>query len=602
MEMGITFGVLVVMLAALILELTSADVVFMAGLAIVCVTGVIPLETALEGFANGTLVALGSLYVVAAALQRTGALARVARFILGEATRVRVALVRLIVPVSIGSAFLNNTPIVAMGIPAVRTWARSRELSAAKLLMPLSYASIFGGMCTLMGTSTNLVVHGMLQTEGQPGYGFFELAGIGIPCTLAGWLYLVFVVPWSLGDRHPSVTESEEEGEQPELVQLEIEQDADWADMRLEDSGLAELPGLRLRRIERDGETIEQVDDDTVIGEGDRLFYVPDPDTTAETFDPEDFPGLKLQISSVEALEEVAEGHERHSVMVRHGSRLVGRRLGDTGFERKFGVRVQEVRRSGDVVDADDPRDIRVKAGDTLIVRATGRDFRRTFEDSPELYVTTGYTSDEQEQATRQTWRQTLQMALVVSVLLAIVGLTVSGSLDIALAALLGAVTLVGARVISPAAAREAIDWEVLLVIGAALGLGQALQASGGAELLGRSIVGVARPVGPFALLAAIVVGTTILTEVITNNGAVALFFPIALSIAESEGIDPRPLIVGMTAAGSMSLMTPFGYQTNLMIYSAGDYRFADFPKTGGPLQLLFIGIVIAVVPLIWGF
>lgn len=512
-EIWIVFAVLLVTLVTLMLEVTSAEVVFLAAVAAVVVLDVIPLSQALEGFANGTLLALGALFVVAAALRETGALPRVASIVLGSAKSVRLALLRLMIPVSLSSGFVNNTPIVAMGIPTVRTWAQTHSVSSSKLLIPLSYASIFGGMCTLMGTSTNLVSHGLMRSHDLPGLSFFELAWIGVPCMLVGWTYLLLVGP---------------------------------------------------RRIGSDDAEVEPPESE------------------------EDEDGTAVPVDS-------------HSVVVRAGSRIAGRRVDVERFREQFNATVRSVRREGDEVAARDLGDIVLRPGDTLMLSTKG-DFREIFGDSPEFYVTSEYTATEADTAKEQTTSQAVQTYAVALVILAIVGLAASGVLQIAVAALLGAIALIVGGVISPAKARDAVDWQVLIVIGASLGLGEAVEASGAAEVIGDALVGLGHQLGPTGLLAAVVVGTVVLTEAISNVGAVALFFPIVMSVAASEGLDPRPLIVGMTVAASMSMVTPFGYQTNLMVYSAGDYRYLDFVRAGLLLQLVFIAMVIGLVPVFWPF
>lgn len=413
-------GGVIVVLAG---EWLSADATLMAALAVVIAGGVIDLQQALHGFANTTLLALGSLYIVAEALRQTGVLAAAGQFVLGRVRDLRVVLARMAVTVSTGSAFLNNTPIVAMGIPAVRSWSAKHEVPASKLLMPLSFASIFGGLCTLMGTSTNLVTDGLLRSHDYAGFGFFELAIVGLPCAVVGWIYLVVLAP-------------------------------------------ALLPTDRPQRQTDDG----AADDEQ-----------PRAEAAAESE-----PGSPVEI-----------------------------------------------------------------------------------------------------------W-------LSVGVLVGVVALAAGHLVHISMAALLGATVVIATGTISPSEAREAIDWSVLIVIGAALGLGRAMEASGTARWFGEGIVELGADVGGIGLLTAVVVGTSILTQVITNNGAVALFFPIVVTIAETRGLPLRPLVIGMTAAGSLSFATPIGYQTNMMVHAAGDYRFADFARVGIPLQLVLLVVTVATLSFVW--
>jgi len=506
---------------SLLFEWLSVDATLVTGLAAVVVSGVIDLEQAIRGFANPTLVALGSLYIVAGALRNTGALAVAGDFLLGEVRSVRGTLLRIFATVTPSSAFLNNTPIVAMGIPAIRSWCKRHGLSASKLLIPLSFASIFGGICTLIGTSTNLVTDGLLRSAGREGFGFFELAYVGVPCAVVGWVYLLVLAPLLLEERESAVAE-------------------------------------------------------------DRLESADEPD---------DLPNSSPQ--------EPARPREKHQVVVRDSSRLVGHRVDESDIPERFHSSVLYVLRDGEQLEA--PVDtIELEAGDTLVLD-TGPGFREAFEDLDDFYVTTPRGGADETAPPRElTSVDTRGMWLSVATLGTIVALAASGVVHISLGALLGAALLVGAGIIEPGEARDAIDWKVLIVIGAAIGLGEAMDASGAAEWVGRGITEVGVSFGSVGLVASVVVGTSILSQVVTNYGAVALFFPIALSIAESQGLPARPLVMGLSVSAALSFTIPI-YQTNLMVYSAGNYRLTDFVRIGLPLQMLLWAVVVGVLAFGWG-
>lgn len=530
MAMWLTLAVLVFAFVSMAREWLSADATLMAALAVLVAAQVLPLDEALNGFANPTLVALGSLYIIAAALRETGALATAGQVILGSMRNLRLVLARQSISVSMASAVLNNTPIVAMGIPAVQAWAKEHRVPATRLLMPLSFASILGGTWTLMGTSTNLVSDGLLRTHGMEGLGFFELAAVGIPCTIAGWLYLVFIAPRLLAKIEPELGEP----------------------------GAMEAERQAIRAAKEEGHW-----------------------------------------AGVDA----AEGtHETHTAVVREGSRLVGMRVRDAGFQEHFNARVLEVRRSGHSVQGS-VQELELKRGDTLVL-LTGPGFKTAFEDTTDFFITSGIGGDQaeeiREREERAAGHSRWEMLVAAGTLLGVIVVAATGWLHLAPAALLGATLLMVTGVIDPGQAREAVDWEVLVVIGAALGLGRAMEVSGAAAVIGQGFVAVGQEFGSIGLLAALILGTAVLTELITNNGAVALIFPIAASVAVTQGVDPRPLIVGVTIAASMAMSTPLGYQTNLMVYSAGDYRFSDFARVGFPLQVLVLIVAIAVIPQVW--
>lgn len=596
----ITVGVLVCVFAALALDVWTPDAVLLVGLTVVTVTGVIDLEAALLGFANPTLLALGSLYVIAAALRESGALDRAVGFLLGKGHHdVRRVLVRMCPSVSIYSAFLNNTPVVAMGIPALRRWARRHDVPGSKLLIPLSYAAILGGLCTLIGTSTNLVVHGLLQSHGYAGLGFFELAWIGVPCALAGLIYVILISPLLTPDRVD--IREEEERQRALLVELELTDGSPLVGQTAEGAEVEELPGLRLARINRGEREIAPVPSDEELRAGDRLFYEAPRGVEPPVPNLADYPGLQLVARTPREIRRTGRVRELHEAVVNEGSRLSGSTVEEVKFLERFGAAVTGVRRGGDRLGAP-VGDVVLRSGDVLMLD-TGAGFREAFEGIGEFLVTTeagGEGPEERLEDPAEVRPGGRDLVVSVAVLIGIVGLAATGMLHVALAGMLGVTALVALGVIEPARAREAVDWSVLLVIGAALGLGQAMEASGTADLIGRGIVDLTASFGSRMVLAGVVVATALLTEIITNNGAVAIMFPIVISVAQTLGVEPRALFISVTLAGSMSLMTPIGYQTNLMVYGPGNYRFTDFFRVGAPLQVVLWVVVIALAPIVW--
>lgn len=597
----ITVGILVLAFGALAVDLWSPDAVLLAGLAAVTVSGVIDLETALLGFANSTLVALGSLYIIAAALRDSGALDRAAAFVLGEEgdRDIRRVLGRMCPSVSVYSAFLNNTPVVAMGIPAVRRWGRRHGVPASKLLMPLSFAAILGGICTLIGTSTNLVVHGLLQSHGYDGFGFFELAWIGVPCAITGLVYVVFVSPFLTPDR--TDIREEEERERARLVELEMTDRSSLAGKTVEEAEVESLPGLRLARINRGETEIAPVPSEETLQARDRLFYEGTKDIEPRVPNLAHYPGLRLAARIPREIERTGRARELHEAVVKEGSRLAGSSVEEVKFLERFGSAVTGVRRGGERLKAP-VGEIVLRPGDVLMLD-TGAGFREAFEGTDEFFVTTEAGGEEPEGTLEEPVAVRAggkDLIVSVAVLVGIVVLVAAGVLHVALAGMLGVTALFALGTIDPGQAREAVDWSVLLVIGAALGLGQALEASGLAELVSSGIVDLTAAYGSRAVLAGVVLATALLTEIITNNGAVALMFPIVVAIAGTQGFDPRALFISMTVAGSLSLLTPIGYQTNLMVYGPGNYRFTDFFRVGAPLAVVLWVVVIVFAPIVW--
>lgn len=599
-EQLLILGVLVLAFVGLAAELWSPDAVLLTALGIVTASGVITVEEAALGFGNTTLIALGSLYVVAAALRESGALDRASEFILGKKTRnIQNILLRLCPSVTGYSAFLNNTPVVAMGIPAIRSWAQKNQIPVSKLLMPLSFAAILGGLCTLIGTSTNLITHGMLQSHGYQGFSFFELAWLGVPCAIAGLLYLIFVSPKLTPARKD--IRYEEERKRKLLVELEITPGANVMGKTVQEAGLEGFPGFYLSRINRNDQEIAPVPEDEKLRTGDHLLYAAKGGIAAKTPELTQYPGLRLALQPPRDINrEEKKDRELHQVVVKEGSRLAGSTIEEAQLLERFGAAVTGVRRKGKRID-EPLGEVVLHSGDVLLLD-TRRGFRGAYEDTEDFFLTSEAggeaPGDIEEIKERRPGGKDLFIS--IGVLIGIVAMVAMGIAHIALAGILGVAVLLAFNVIEAGEARKSVDWTVLIVIGAAIGLGKAMEASGTAEMIGAWMVDLTSVYGHRAVLAGIVIVTGLLTEIITNNGAVALMFPIALSVAETQGIEARGLIIAVTLAASMSLLTPIGYQTNLMVYGPGNYKFTDFFKVGFPLQVILWGILIALTPIIW--
>ncbi|WP_440999969.1 SLC13 family permease [Fodinibius sp. SL11] len=596
----ITILVLILAFAALIVDLWSPDAVLMTAVGIVTAAGVISLEQAVRQFGNTTILALATLYIIAAALRNSGALDYASEFILGKGSQnIRKILLRMTPSVSIYSGFLNNTPIVAMGIPAIRSWARKYEVSSSKLLIPLSYAAILGGMCTLIGTSTNLIAHGLLQSNGMAGFSFFELAWLGVPCAIIGLTYIIVISPIITPDR--TDIREEEEAQRKSLVELEITEESSLVGEAVSEANLQKLPGFRLVRINRNGDELAPVPEKEKLRSGDHLFYAPKEGFAEISPDLTDYPGLKLAVKPPREIKrEKKKDRELHQVVVKEGSRLVGSTVEEAKLLDRFGAAVTGVRRGEKRIN-EDLGDFVLRPGDVLLLD-TKRGFQQAHEDSADFYLTSEAGGEAPTTNHQETRKQEFGKDLYVSVfvLISVIASVTAGIFHIALAGILGVALLMAFDVIEPGEAKESIDWTVLIVIGAALGLGKAMEVSGAAEMIGDGMVGLTSDYGPRVILVGLVLVTALLTETITNNGAIALMFPIALSIAQSQGLNPRAFIVSITLVSSMALLTPIGYQTNLMVYGPGNYKFTDFFKVGFPLALVLWIVVIILAPIIW--
>ena len=580
---GFTLLVVAVTVFFIARDTVSPDVVLGAALVALAASRVIDIETALSGFSNPAIATIAAMFIVAAGLRATGVLEVVSDRLFRGVESLTPALFRTTVSTAAISAFVNNTPVVAMAMPAVGSWSRRTRISPSKILIPTSYASILGGVCTLIGTSTNLVSDGLLRSHGLAGLDFFELARIGVPAAVIGIIYLVFVAPRLLPER---VTLRDLDGDlRRYTAEFEVIEPSVLTGKTVEQAGLRRLPGLFLVSIERETGTIAPVGPGVRLFPADRLTFA----GVLETI---------VDLRKFRGLEPVAEEkrHERpgsaelHEAVVSQGSPLIGTSIRDANFRGRYNAAVIAVHRHGERI-ASRIGDIVLRPGDTLLVEA-GPGFTRAFRDSRDFYLVSRVDES-------QPLRHDRMLASVA--VLALVVITASLRVfPITIAALGGAILMVALRCLTPGEAKRAVDWSVLIMIGAALGIAQALESSGAAELIGSGIVAAGSGLGPIGVLAGVLIASMVLTELVSNTAAIALMFPIALSAAAQLGIDPRSFLIGATIAASFSFSTPIGYQTNLMVYGPGGYRFRDFTRVGVPLQLILLLLSIGLIPLIW--
>jgi di/tricarboxylate transporter len=585
------FTIIVVlgMLVALVLEVLAPDVILFLSLGILFLTGVLTPQEAFQGFSNQGMLTVGVLFIVAFAAQSSGILEVFASRVMGPGKGRRRSILRMTVPVAALSAFLNNTPIVAMFTPAVRDWARSKGISPSKLLIPLSYASIFGGVCTLIGTSTNLVVNGLLQQEFGRSMTMFELAWVGLPAAAAGILYLIFIGHRLLPDHRDPVEDLLESGREY-LVELEVRGGCPLIDKSVADAGLRNLQGLFLVEILRDQESIAPVKPTDKIMMGDRLIFT----------------GLVNSIVQLQKIPHLTPVHERKhyrdllrsgksriiEAVVSRSSPMLGQTIREGNFRSRYNAAVLAVHRSGERIQSK-IGDIILKPGDTILL-LTGGNFIRTWIRSREFYMISK-VSDVPVINRKRTIISLLALAGMVI-------LAATGVMPILNAAILAAAVLIITRCVTPIEARRSIEWNVLIVIACAFGISKALDKTGVASLLAGAMVDSVRTLGPLGALGAVYVVTSLLTEVITNNAAAALAFPIAISTAAQVNADPMPFIIAVAIGASAAFSTPLGYQTNMIVYGPGGYRFRDFVKVGLPLNIIIMVVALLIIPRVWGF
>jgi di/tricarboxylate transporter len=584
-EAWFTLAVLLATVVALVRDMVGPAVAVLGANIILLVTGVISTEQSLSGFANPAPMTVAALFVLARAVEKTGALQPLLQSTLGNGGAGRGGLLRLLVPVAGASGFLNNTPIVAMLAPQVANWAEKRGRAASLFLMPLSFATILGGTITLIGTSTNLVVSGLLQAHGLPPIGMFELSFVGVPLAIGGILLIALLAPLVLPERQ-TTRQRFTENPREFVCQATVTPGGPMDGMSIGAARLRNLQDIFLAEIERNGEVVAPVAPTMVLRGGDRLTFV---GRVHLMRDIQNAPGLEAE-GLRHAVRLSGPSHTFFEVVVSGASALAGSTLKEVDFRSRYQAAVLAIHRAGKRVN-EKLGSVVMKEGDTLLLLSDSG-FRARWHDAPD-FLLVSHLGGTPPPGTRK--------AVLVGVLtLAIVGLAGLGIVPILHAALVGAVLLVVLRVLTPSEARGAIELDVLVVIAASFGLGAAIEQSGLAARLGAGIIGGFAGYGPIAVLLAVTLATMALTELITNNAAAVLLFPIALATAAQLGLDPRPFAIAIAVAASASFLTPIGYQTNTMVYGLGGYRFTDYVRLGLPLTLLVVILIVTVIPIFW--
>lgn len=572
-------------LGTLALTRISADLVLLAALAVLLISGVLAPAEALVGFGNPGVITIAVLYVVAGGLKETGAVQWLARHLLGQPRSMQGAQLRMLVPTSLISAFMNNTAVVAMFIPAIQDWAQRLGISASKLLLPLSYATILGGTCTLIGTSTNLVVDGMLQAKLGVSLGLFELAWVGLPLLFAGGFFLVLIGHRLLPD-HGSLSE-ELEKVREYGVEMQVVAGGQLVGKTVAEAGLRALQHGYLAEIER-ASLITSVAPDRTLQADDRLFFVGAPECASEL---RRIQGLQPASGNVGKLE--LKNHQRCLVEVVLGPDFTAleQSVRDSKFRTRFNAVVLSISRDGKRVNGK-LGDVIFKVGDTLLLEASEQfveqyRYRRDF-----LLVSAlnDSTPPDFHKAPRA-------LAILVGLIL----LSATGALSILEASFLAAGAMLLTGCLTATRARRSVDYPILIVIAASFALGNAMSVTGTAQWLAGSILGLGA-LSPWFALAMVYLLTALFTEVITNNAAAVLMFPIAVAMAEQLGVSVMPFAIAVMFAASASFVTPLGYQTNLMVFGPGRYCFADYLKIGLPMTGIAAVVSIGLIPFVWGF
>ncbi|MCK4674570.1 MAG: SLC13 family permease [Gammaproteobacteria bacterium] len=565
----------------------SPDIVMVGGLTLLLLAGVLSPEQALSGLANEGMVTVGVLYVVVAGLRETGGIGWIVHSVLGRPRSLLHAQARLMLPVAAMSAFLNNTPVVAMFIPAIRDWAKRNKLSVSKLMIPLSYASIVGGTCTLIGTSTNLVVNGLLIKEtGSDGLAMLELAWVGLPVMLVVFIFILLGSRHLLPERLPAISRYDDAREY--TVEMLVENGSILSGKSIEEAGLRQLPGMYLIEIERQGQIMPAVSSYEVLHDGDRLIFA---GVIESVVDLQKTQGLKPASKQIYKLGSSRQDRVLVEAVVSDSCPLAGKSVCKGRFRNFYNAVIIAVARNGKRVQQK-IGDIVLRPGDTLLLESH-HSFAEQQRNSRDFFLVSEIEGTNPPQYQKA--------MLAMSILVLMILLVITGSLSMLKASLLAAGMMILTRCTSGREARRSVDWQILIVIAASFGLGSALHSTGAAERIAVSLIEFAG--GDTGISLTLMFFTTaLLSAVATNNAAAVIMFPIALTTANNLGVSFMPFVITLMVAASTSFSTPIGYQTNLMVYGVGGYRFSDYLRIGIPLTVVVGLTTIFLVPLVWPF
>ncbi len=591
--MVLTFTVLAVVFAGFVKEWLPVDMMALGGMCVLIACGVLGEDDLGKVFSNAAPMTIGAMFVLSAALTRTGGIDWLAeRFGVwaGKSLgRVLIVLALIVMPLS---AFLNNTPVVVVFLPVLLAFSRKTGLKAGKLLIPLSFLSILGGTITLIGTSTNLLVSGVAKSLGQPAFGIFEISGLGLIYAAIGFLYLYFIGHRLLPARDTVSSLLDAEDTRRFCSAVEVGPESSLAGERLFHHPLfSDRKRTIVYEVIRHGRRVEDVPLDALVLEAwDVLWFRA---TSKQLADITSTRGLTMMHDKVGAKsgEPVTEEVKTVEAIIGNQSSLIGRTIRQSNIRRRYGVVVTALHRKGENL-SEGYQNIRLAFGDTLLMEGPVHNLMRLQLEDDFLSL-----NETLVRAARKS-----RVFVAAGILAAVVLCSAFGFLPITAAALIGAVAVILTRCVDARDAYKSIEWNILFLIYGMLGIGRAMEKTGAADLLATQLVNLMSGYGPVVILASIYLLASILTELVTNNAVAILLTPIVISIAQSLGVDPRPFVVAIMFGASASFLTPIGYQTNTYVYGAGGYKFSDFLRVGIPLNLLLWAAATLLIPLFWPF
>lgn len=591
----LVLGVIVVAVVFFVTEFFSIDVVALMILVTLVLLGIISPEEGVAGFANPATITVAFMFVLSAALMNTGALQVISPFLSNIFKKnFTLGMVVFIATIGLISLFINNTPVVAVFIPVAIQIANVTNISPSKLLIPVSFASIFGGVCSLIGTSTNIVVSGIAVKSGLPEFSMFQMSPLGLIFLAIGTLYLSFVGIKLLPARVMSNSLKNADTLRLFLTEIQLQENGAFTGQRIMDSAIVKELEMDILEVRRNGQRYELPQGDMLLIAGDVLKV---------RCNVEKMKSLK-DLVKIQPQGELKIGEQNFKstgmtlveLVITSQSSFEGKTLRQIDFRRSYRAVPLAIRHREEVLH-DHLHDVPLKAGDVVLAEIKTHHLtelrkHENNQESPFIILTTEGIADFKKK----------RFFFVIGTIAAVVVLAAFNLVNIMIGAIAGSVLLVISKTISMKEVYQAVEWKVIFLLAGALSLGVAMQKSGLAAVIAATLIDSLGQFGPIAIISGLYLVTALLTEMMSNNATAALLAPIAIATAQSMGLSPTPFLMAVMFAASACFMTPVGYQTNTMVYSAGGYKFTDYFRVGWPLSLMFWLIATFLIPVIFPF
>lgn len=592
LETGIVLALVALTFGAMLWEKISVDLVALLAMCALLVTGILSPKQAFAVFGNDAVITVACMFVLSAALENTGVIESIGRKLNAMGDRSELTLLAFTLPgVALISAFINNTPVVVVFMPIIISLAAHRDIKPSKLLIPLSYASIFGGLCTLIGTSTNILVSSTAEKMGEKPITMFELAPLGLILGAVGIVYLLTFGRRLLPDRETLASLLQSTSNRQYLTEAVIVEGSPLIGKSIANTPLKSLPNARILDITRGIETLDTPLNEVVLQKGDRLRIS---SVLSSVMQINNLAGIEIAPGQHLGLETI--GTEKASFtecVIGPDSELIGKTLKQVQFRQQYGVLILAVHRQG-VNLRENLGDVRLRFGDTLLLQGSESAMAKIQHDRSFLMLV---------DVPHTTLRRS-KMWIAIGAVACVVGLSAVELAPISVLAMVAALAVVLTGCLEVDAAYKSIQWKILFLIFGMLSLGMALEKTKGAELIANGLLHALQWVGPewrpIVALAAVYLFTNILTAFLSNNAVAVLVTPIVIGAAEGLGVNARPFIIAVAIAASADFSTPIGYQTNTLVYGAGGYLFRDFTKVGLPLNIIFWILATLLIPFFW--